>query len=192
MVDASSFSKRPCWLLSSLSSLCTGDSLNHSFSACLSFTHSLSGMNHISVASPLLAASLQTAEPAHRSAPDCSHVSDSPTPADVGGHPWCVHSSALAGWAPGLHSTGNASGDQPQALGSHKLNNSICWKVSFLPVLSLLTCEMTPLLPSPPGTWFWVKVSNPPCIGTTQFSLYSLICRYALTPLLKGTWIIDW
>lgn len=27
-------------------------SLNHSFSACLSFTHSLSGMNHISVASP--------------------------------------------------------------------------------------------------------------------------------------------
>lgn len=38
--------------------LCSGGSLNHSFFACLSFTHSLSGMNHISVASPLLPASV--------------------------------------------------------------------------------------------------------------------------------------
>lgn len=98
MVHASPFSKRPCWLLSSLSSLCAGGSLNHSFSACLSFTHSVSGMNHISVASPLLPASLQTEESAHGSAPDSSHVSDSPTPVDVGDRLWCVHSLALAGW----------------------------------------------------------------------------------------------
>lgn len=48
MVHASSFSKRPCWLLSSLSSLCTGGW----FIESQLFTHSLSGMNHISVASP--------------------------------------------------------------------------------------------------------------------------------------------
>lgn len=53
-------------------------------------------MNHISVASPLLPASLQTEEPAYRSAPDLSHVSDSPTSADVGDRLWCVHSSGCA------------------------------------------------------------------------------------------------
>lgn len=68
------------------SSLCSGGSLNHCFFACLSFTHTLSGMNHIPVASPLPPASLQTAE-AYKEAPSFSHASNFPTPVDVGDHP---------------------------------------------------------------------------------------------------------
>lgn len=108
MVDASSFSKRPCWLLSSLSSLCTGDSLNHSFSACLSFTHSLSGMNHIPVASPLLPATLQRAEPAHRSAPDSVMWAILPPQrmwAATRGVCTAWHWLGGHSWALGLHST---------------------------------------------------------------------------------------
>lgn len=124
MVYSSSSSKRPC----SLPVLPLYGRFIESQFFCLPEFHPLviRDESHLrSISSP--PSQSPNRRTAHRSAPDSSHVSDSPTPVDVGDHLWCVHSSVLAGW--GQLGTGAAQhqgcrGAQSQAVGSHKITRA--------------------------------------------------------------------
>lgn len=88
-VHTNSFSKHPCWLLSFLSSLFRRFIESQLF--CLPEFHPLVIRNesHLRSISSPPSQRLQTEAAAHRSAPDFSHASNSPTPVGAGEpHPW--------------------------------------------------------------------------------------------------------
>lgn len=114
--------------------------MNHSFFACLSFTHALSGMNHIPVASPLPPATVskQKQKPTKQLPVLVTQVIFPPQ------WMWVTTCSIYR-----AH----------MLAGYHKVFHSI---------LPLLTCEMPLLLPIPPGTQLKIKVSNPGYGAITQ------------------------
>lgn len=169
-VHSNSFSKHPCWLLSFLSSLFRRFIESQLF--CLPEFHPLVIRNesHLRSISSPPSRHLQTGAAAHRSAPDFSHASNSPTPVDAGEpHPW-----------------------QWQGINRQELP----W---YLLQTLLPSRAVSPYLwnaPTTPLSSRKITFSNPDCIGTTQkqlqFLLYSPMLGYALIPFLQVTWIIGW
>lgn len=202
MVHASSFSKRPCWLLSSLSSLCTEGWFIESQLFCLPEFHPLVIRNesHLrSISSQPV--SKQKNQPTDQLLISVMWAVLPPQWMWATAYGVCTARHWLGGysWALGLHSNRDARAAQYQEVGSHKLtraNTAPAEKsLSFPCCLSLLVKwpHYSPYLQKHGfESKFLTHAVLAPLRSCCSFHCIHLYIRYALTPFLKGIWVIDW